>query len=96
MAVTAWRGFSHLLVQTYSGDGLHMTAVPCRHKARVLEDLTHAAICAAQRPGEFYEMRTDIILLLKQALAAQQGSFQAILSGESPLACEWPLCICKI
>ena len=73
-----------------------MTAVPCRHKARVLEDLTHAAICAAQRPGEFYEMRTDIILLLKQALAAQQGSFQAILSGESPLACEWPLCIYKI
>ena len=59
---------------------------------RVLEDLTHAAICAAQQPGEFYEMQTDIILLLKQALAAQQGSFQAILSGETTLTCESPAC----
>ena len=30
-------------------------------------------------------MRTAIIPLLKQALAAQQGSFQAILSGANPL-----------
>ena len=69
-----------------------MTAMPCRHKARVLEDLTQAAICAAQRPAEYYEMRTDIILLLKQALAAQQGSFQAILSGKIVLACGIPTC----
>ena len=72
--------------------GSTLTAMPCRHKARVLEDLTHAAICAAQRPGEYYEMRTDIILLLKQALAAQQGSFQAILSGDITVACENPTC----
>ena len=69
-----------------------MTAMPCRHQARVIEDLTQAAICAAQRPGEYYEMRTDIIMLLKQALAAQQGSFQAILSGQIVLACEALTC----
>ena len=40
------------------------------------------AICKAQQKGEFYDMQTAIIPLLKQALSAQQGKFQAILSGE--------------
>lgn len=40
------------------------------------------AICKAQQKGQFYEMQTAIIPLLKQALSAQQGKFQAILSGE--------------
>lgn len=48
----------------------------------MLETPTHMAICKAQQKGQFYEMQTAIIPLLKQALCAQQGSFQAILSGE--------------
>ena len=56
-----------------------------RAKARTLKDPTHAAICAAQQKGESYEMRTAIIPLLKQALAAQQGSVQAVLCGAIPL-----------
>ena len=40
------------------------------------------AICKAQQKGQFYEMQTAVIPLLKQALCAQQGRFQAILSGE--------------
>ena len=40
------------------------------------------AICKAQQKGQFYEMQTAVIPLLKQALCAQQGKFQAILSGE--------------
>lgn len=40
------------------------------------------AICEAQQKGEFYEMQTAIIPLLKQALCAQNAKFQASLSGK--------------
>jgi len=53
-----------------------------RAKACILDNPTAAAICASQLKGDFYEMRTAIITLLKHALTAQQGSFQAVLSGE--------------
>ena len=43
------------------------------------------AICKAQQKGEYYEMQTAIVPLLKQALCAQNGKFQAILSGESEI-----------
>ena len=54
-----------------------------RARARRLDAPTHIAICKAQQKGEFYDMQTAIVPLLKEALSAQKGKFQAILSGES-------------
>ena len=58
-------------------------AILDRARARTLDVPNHMAICKAQQKGEFYDMQIAIIPLLKEALSAQKGRFQAILSGES-------------
>ena len=46
---------------------------------------TFANICAHQQPASFVEVKPGIIDLLRDALASQQGDFQAALSGEPAL-----------